>query len=95
LVVSLKGERWPAGRLADGQYDVAELLAFVSQYLPLRAGDVIGTGCFKKGSATAVGQQLGFGEPVSIELEGMLKLSGRAVRGPALGTWRERGGKAG
>ncbi len=77
-----------AGRVRAWRFCPAESLAYLSQHLPLRAGDVIGTGCFAGGRAPDVGSKLAFGDRVRVTLESRLTLTGWAVPGPALGAWR-------
>lgn len=59
-------------------FSIAESIAWVSRWAPLRAGDVIGAGCVRGGGGAA-----GYGSTVELVIERMGKLAGRAVRGAA------------
>jgi 2-keto-4-pentenoate hydratase/2-oxohepta-3-ene-1,7-dioic acid hydratase in catechol pathway len=59
----------------------AASIAWVSRWMDLRAGDVIGIGCVRGGTGAACGAAPRFGEGVELLVERMGKLGGRAVRG--------------
>jgi len=71
-------------RVDTGAFSVAETIAFMSQFIELRAGDVIGVRCAGRGGAT----QSAYGTVVELLIERLGKLSGRPMRGPAEGAWR-------
>ncbi len=77
-----------AGPVGAWRFRPAEALAYLSQHQPLRAGDVVGTGCLVGGRAPIAGQTLAFGDRSQVTLPGKLTLTGWAVPGPALGAWR-------
>ena len=79
---------WNAGKVGDWTYSVGESLAYVSQHVELRAGDVLGAGRFRDASPSAAGPPLRYGDWVSVAVERLGTLTGRAVRGPSLGRWR-------
>jgi len=59
----------------------AASIAWVSRWMDLRAGDVIGAGCVRGGTGAAGGGAPRFGEAVELLVERLGKLSGKAVRG--------------
>ena len=79
---------WGAGKVGDWTYTAAESLAYVSQHVELRAGDVLSAGRFRESSPRTMGCPLSYGEMVSVSVERLGTLKGRSVRGPALGRWR-------
>lgn len=81
-------DEWNAGLVGDWPFEVAEAIAFISQHVELRAGDVIGVGRFRLGSAGSVGRTLRYNQRVTVSVEGLGELMGWAVRGPAPGAWR-------
>jgi 2-keto-4-pentenoate hydratase/2-oxohepta-3-ene-1,7-dioic acid hydratase in catechol pathway len=79
---------WSAGKVGGWTYAASESLAYVSQHVELRAGDVVGAGRFRGASPSAAGRRLSYGDWVSVTVERLGTLTGRAVRGPSLGRWR-------
>jgi 2-keto-4-pentenoate hydratase/2-oxohepta-3-ene-1,7-dioic acid hydratase in catechol pathway len=77
-------------RIGDWRFSLAESLAYISNHVALRAGDVIGAGRVVGGSAACVGKRLTYGSTVELVIERVGKLSGRPVRGPAPVPWRRR-----
>jgi 2-keto-4-pentenoate hydratase/2-oxohepta-3-ene-1,7-dioic acid hydratase in catechol pathway len=75
----------PAGA---GPFTLAESIAFVSDSIELRAGDVIGAPCVSGGSAAQHGRKLSYGSPVELTVERVGKLAGRPVRGPEPVAWQ-------
>jgi 2-keto-4-pentenoate hydratase/2-oxohepta-3-ene-1,7-dioic acid hydratase in catechol pathway len=72
-------------------FALAESISFVSAYVELRAGDVVGAGCVVGGSAASVGARIDYGCTVELAIERIGKLIGRPVRGPDPVAWRRRG----
>jgi 2-keto-4-pentenoate hydratase/2-oxohepta-3-ene-1,7-dioic acid hydratase in catechol pathway len=72
-------------------FSLAESISFVSAYVELRAGDVVGAGCVIGGSAASVGARINYGSTVELAIERVGKLLGRPVRGPDPVAWRRRG----
>ena len=66
------------GRAGDG---LPEAVAFVSHYVDLRAGDVVGATCLSAVEAP-------FGVTAELLIERLGKLSGHAVAGPDMRGWR-------
>ena len=62
------------GRVADMHYSFAEVIAYVSQSETLHAGEIIGSGTVAGGCRLEFGEQLGFGDIVEIETEGLGRL---------------------
>lgn len=71
-----------------GPFTLAESIAFMSDSIELRAGDVIGAPCVSGGSAAQHGRKLSYGSSVELAVERMGKLAGRPVRGPEPVAWR-------
>jgi 2-keto-4-pentenoate hydratase/2-oxohepta-3-ene-1,7-dioic acid hydratase in catechol pathway len=71
-----------------GTFTLAEAIAFVSDHIELRAGDVIGAPCVAGGSYASHGQRLAYDRVVELTIERIGKLSGRPVRGPEPLQWR-------
>ena len=76
---SLNGQ----GEIGAWRFHPSEALAFVSQHMPLRAGDVVGLGCVANGRAAPA-----FGEPVTLSVDRFMTLRGWAVQGPDPVDWR-------
>ncbi|HZO16261.1 MAG TPA: fumarylacetoacetate hydrolase family protein [Polyangiaceae bacterium] len=72
-----------AGNVGASRFHPSEALAFVSQYMPLRAGDVVGLGCLANGRAAPA-----FSEPVTLSVDRFMTLRGWAVAGPEPIDWR-------
>lgn len=83
-------ERWSAGMVGDWAFSPADSLAFASQHVDLRAGDVVGLGRFLMGSPRRVGRRLAFGERVAVSVERLGTLTGWAVPAPPPVRWHER-----
>ena len=80
--------QWSAGRVGDWSYAPAESLAYVSQHVELRAGDVLSAGRFRGAAPEQGGCTLRYGDWVTVSVERLGALTGRAVQGPARGRWR-------
>jgi len=81
----------PAGRVGDWRFHAVESLAYLSQSVPLRAGDVIGIGCLPAGRIPVAGEALRYSQQVKVTLHGLrrpLTLAGEAVRGLEPPPWR-------
>jgi 2-keto-4-pentenoate hydratase/2-oxohepta-3-ene-1,7-dioic acid hydratase in catechol pathway len=83
LVLSVGPREAPLAerRVGDWRFEPAEAIAFLSQHVQLRGGDVIGLG-----SALAV--EPAWGESVALSLGKLLRLEGRAQPAPAPPPWR-------
>lgn len=79
--ISVAGRRLAVGPLATSLAKLAEGIAFVSRWIPLRAGDVVAGGRLPGGSASGHGVALEWGAAVELELDGLGRLAGRPVRG--------------
>lgn len=83
LVIDVEGARVETRPFDAHSFSIAESLAFVSQRVALRAGDVVGLG--------AVGKvEVALGTVVRASLPGMVTLVGRAARATPGFAWRER-----
>jgi len=80
----------PCVPVGSWTFSIFESIAYVSEHVELRAGDVIGAGCVLGGSAASAGQRLGYGSAVELLIERVGKLAGRPVRGPGPIAWRCR-----
>jgi hypothetical protein len=92
--LSVGGSERPAGRVGAWRFRPAESLSYLSQYVELRAGDVVGLGCFAGGrlDTGAITLRAGVSTNVSVSVERTLTLRGFAVAGPPLGEWRQLDG---
>jgi len=86
--LAIAGQLAPAGEVDAWRFSPAESLAYLSQHTPLRAGDVVGTGCLPSGRVPDGQRDLRFGDRCAATLPGGLTLTGWAVAGPPLGSWR-------
>ncbi len=82
--VRINGQVLLDTRADPGPFGVAEVIAFVSQYVELRAGDVIGVPCSRRDGAAPIA----YGASVELLIERLGKLVGRPARGPAGAAWR-------
>jgi 2-keto-4-pentenoate hydratase/2-oxohepta-3-ene-1,7-dioic acid hydratase in catechol pathway len=69
-------------------FSPAEAVAWISHHVPLLAGDVIGAGRIRGGSASDAGATLSFGMRVELAIERIGRLAGRSVEGPSPRAWR-------
>ncbi|HSN99274.1 MAG TPA: fumarylacetoacetate hydrolase family protein [Candidatus Nanopelagicales bacterium] len=83
-------EARPGSPIGAWTFSVAESIAFVSEHLELRAGDVVGAGCVRGGRAAGAGERVSYGSIVELVIERVGKLVGRPVRGPDPVAWRSR-----
>ncbi len=86
--LTIADRTYEAGQVAGWRFSPAESMAYVSQHRPLRAGDVVGTGCLPGGRAPWGDRELAFGDRCSVSLAGGPRLTGWSVPGPPLGSWR-------
>lgn len=86
--VRIGAEVASCSRVGAWTFSLEESIAYVSEYVELRAGDVIGAGCVASGSATTAGRALTYGTTVELVIERVGKLGGRPVRGPQPVAWR-------
>lgn len=84
------GDVLPGSPVGAWAFSLAESIAYVSEHVELRAGDVIGAGCVLGGSARSAGRRLSYGSAVELVIERVGKLAGRPVRGPEPVAWRRR-----
>jgi 2-keto-4-pentenoate hydratase/2-oxohepta-3-ene-1,7-dioic acid hydratase in catechol pathway len=82
VTVRVGSQLLPCSTAAGNHFTIPECIAFVSDHVDLCAGDVIGAGCVKGGSAAAHQQRLPYESPVEVTVERIGKLAGRATRGP-------------
>ncbi|WP_437315339.1 fumarylacetoacetate hydrolase family protein [Sorangium sp. So ce385] len=75
----------PCSRIGEWAFSLAESVAYISNHIELRAGDVVGAGRVFGGSA---GQPVPYGATVELMIERIGRLSGKPVRGPAPSPWR-------
>jgi hypothetical protein len=75
----------PCSRIGEWAFSLAESVAYISNHIELRAGDVVGAGRVFGGSA---GQRMPYGASVELMIERIGRLSGKPVRGPAPSRWR-------
>src|SRR5262245_30530582 len=79
--LSIDDARHAAGAIGAWRFHPAEALAFASQQMPLRAGDVVGFGAMSLATPQ-------FGQRVAFSVERFMTLRGWAVRGPEPVGWR-------
>ncbi|MBW2455393.1 MAG: fumarylacetoacetate hydrolase family protein [Deltaproteobacteria bacterium] len=89
--LTIADRTYEAGPVDGWRFTPAESLAYLSQHTPLRAGDVVGTGCLAAGRAPSADRKLAFGDKCCVTLAGSLTLTGWSVPGPPLGSWRAGG----
>jgi 2-keto-4-pentenoate hydratase/2-oxohepta-3-ene-1,7-dioic acid hydratase in catechol pathway len=70
------------------RFDLAESIAYASDHIELRAGDIIGASRVSGGSAEDHGRALSYGSTVELTIERIGKLVGRPMRGPEPVEWR-------
>jgi 2-keto-4-pentenoate hydratase/2-oxohepta-3-ene-1,7-dioic acid hydratase in catechol pathway len=88
--VCVDAEVRPCSRVGEWTFSLAESIAYVSDQVELRAGDIIGAGRVTGGSAASAGQRLAYGSNVELMIERLGKLAGKPVRGPEPVPWRRR-----
>jgi Fumarylacetoacetate (FAA) hydrolase family len=81
LQARVGGKVMASGVVGHAGDALPEAVAFVSHYVDLRAGDVVGTTCLPIVEAP-------FGPMVELLIERLGKLSGHAVAGPEMRGWR-------
>jgi len=86
MQLRVEGAKVASGAAGGSGLSPAEVIAWISQHVPLRAGDVIGVG--SRGSARGVGATVGYGARIDFAAQRLGRLSGRATRGPAMRAWR-------
>jgi 2-keto-4-pentenoate hydratase/2-oxohepta-3-ene-1,7-dioic acid hydratase in catechol pathway len=74
-------------RVGEWTFSLAESVAYISNHIELRAGDVIGAGRVFGGSAD---QRVPYGACVEVMIERIGRMTGKPVRGPAPLPWRRR-----
>ncbi|WP_437607107.1 fumarylacetoacetate hydrolase family protein [Sorangium sp. So ce834] len=83
--VRVGAESRPCSRIGEWAFSLVESVAYISNHVELRAGDVVGAGRVFGGSA---GQPVPYGASVELMIERIGRLSGKPVRGPAPLPWR-------
>jgi 2-keto-4-pentenoate hydratase/2-oxohepta-3-ene-1,7-dioic acid hydratase in catechol pathway len=89
LLLRVGTESYRVGAARDGPFRIGEALAYLSQHVALRAGDLVGTGSVHGGRLPATGRPLGYHDRVSVSVPGLATLHGWAVRGPEPVAWRD------
>jgi 2-keto-4-pentenoate hydratase/2-oxohepta-3-ene-1,7-dioic acid hydratase in catechol pathway len=84
------GEARVCSRIGERSFSLAESIAYVSDRIELRAGDLIGAGLVAGGSAATSGKRLEYGATVELAIERIGKLAGKPVRGPEPISWRRQ-----
>jgi 2-keto-4-pentenoate hydratase/2-oxohepta-3-ene-1,7-dioic acid hydratase in catechol pathway len=79
LSADVDDERWSEGSLRDARWTFAEAIAHVSAAEDVLPGDVYASGTFLGGCAADLGRTLEPGATVTIEAEGLGRLSNRLV----------------
>ncbi|XXT17685.1 fumarylacetoacetate hydrolase family protein [Sorangium sp. So ce429] len=74
-------------RVGEWTFSLAESIAYISNQVELRAGDVVGAGRVAGGSAD---QHVPYGVTVELMIERIGRVAGKPVRGPAPSPWRRR-----
>jgi hypothetical protein len=82
------GATLPTAEACASPFTPAEAIAWISHHLPLQAGDVIGAGRVRGGSASDAGAKLTAGMRVDFAIERLGRLCGRPVDGPEPRAWR-------
>ncbi|WP_437777496.1 fumarylacetoacetate hydrolase family protein [Sorangium sp. So ce1097] len=85
--VRVDAETRCCSRIGEWTFSLAESVAYISNQIELRAGDVVGTGRVFGGSA---GRRVPYGARVELMIERIGRLTGKPVRGPAPLPWRRR-----
>lgn len=77
LHVRINGERWGGDTTANMHFSFADLIAYASQDLTLRAGEVLGSGTATGGSGLELDRWLQPGDLIEMEAEGIGVLRNR------------------
>lgn len=77
LHVRINGERWGGDTTANMHFTFADLIAYASQDLTLRAGEVLGSGTATGGSGLELDRWLQPGDVIEMEAEGIGVLRNR------------------
>lgn len=94
MQLRLEGAPLAMSTLGTWAFSPSESIAWISQHLPLRAGDVIGVGLGREGSAADAGASVRYGARVELAVEKLGRLSGRPTVGPAPRAWRRSTGRS-
>jgi 2-keto-4-pentenoate hydratase/2-oxohepta-3-ene-1,7-dioic acid hydratase in catechol pathway len=76
-------EAQPTGALDACSISIAQAIAYISEHIELRAGDVVGAGC-------VAARRVPYGAVAKVAIERIGVLAGRPVRGPEPIEWRGR-----
>ena len=82
LRVRINGEEWGGDRIANMHFAFADLIAYASQGLTLRAGEVIGSGTATGGSGLELDRWLKQGDLIEMEADGIGVLRNRVGAKP-------------
>lgn len=77
LTIDVGGTKRRAGRIGDWTRPPGETLSWMSQHVPLRAGDVVGLGCLRGGRLGA--GEVRPGQRVRLTLKPLMRLEGWAA----------------
>lgn len=77
LRIRVNGEEWGADTTANMHHTFADMIAYASQDLTLRAGEVIGSGTAAGGSGLELGRWLKPGDVIEMEADGIGVLRNR------------------
>ncbi|WP_434043127.1 MULTISPECIES: fumarylacetoacetate hydrolase family protein [Sorangium] len=83
--VRVDAETRSCSRIGEWTFSLPESIAYISNQIELRAGDVVGAGLVFGGSA---GRHVPYGASVELMIERVGRLTGKPVRGPASLPWR-------
>jgi 2-keto-4-pentenoate hydratase/2-oxohepta-3-ene-1,7-dioic acid hydratase in catechol pathway len=85
--VRVDAETRHCSRVGEWTFSLMESVAYISNHIELRAGDVIGAGRVFGGSAD---QRVPYGADVELMIERIGRMTGKPVCGPAPLPWRRR-----
>ncbi|WP_437966097.1 fumarylacetoacetate hydrolase family protein [Sorangium sp. So ce260] len=80
-------ETRPCTRVGEWAFSLTEAVAYLSNHVELRAGDVVGAGRVFGGRSS---HHVPYGASVELMIERIGRLTGKPVRGPAPLPWRRR-----
>jgi 2-keto-4-pentenoate hydratase/2-oxohepta-3-ene-1,7-dioic acid hydratase in catechol pathway len=77
--VRVDGRAVASPQVGGWRFSIAASIAWVSRWIELRGGDVIGAGCVRAGTGAASGAPPTWGARVELVVERMGKLEGRPL----------------
>lgn len=89
LSVRINGEQWGGDTTASMHHTFADMIAYASQSLTLRPGEVLGSGTVATGSGLELGRWLRPGDLIEMEADGIGVLRNRVGLRPAVTTESE------